>query len=78
MDPKIMTETEIVALAARTQDYIDRLHEFAQEEAEKADIPARIAVPAVIGWAIGIARNAGIEITAMTAEMVGPDKPPYH
>ena len=79
MNPKVLTETEIHDLADRTQGYIDRLHEFAQEEAQSRDIPVSVALPAVIGWAIGIARMAGIDITRIALGVSrDPDKPPYH
>jgi hypothetical protein len=79
MTRPVMTEAEMFALVDRTQDYINRLHEFAQAEALKADIPPRIAVPAVIGWAIGIAREAGINITSIGQNVVdGADKPRFH
>lgn len=63
------TQAEILAMTDRTQDYIDRLHAFAQAEADKAEIPASIAIPAVLAWALSIAKLAGIEIVPLTLEV---------
>lgn len=62
------TEAEMLALTDRTQDYIDRLHDFARSEADKAEIPVSVAIPAVVAWALSIARIAGIQIVPLTLE----------
>jgi hypothetical protein len=64
-----MTDAELEALTERTQAYIDKLHDFAQMEAEKADIPVSVAIPAVLGWAVSIAKIAGIKLMPLAMDL---------
>lgn len=63
-----MTDAELEDLKERTQAYVDALHDFAQDEAVRQNIPVRVAIPAALGWALAIARFAGISLTSVDLE----------